>query len=86
MILLGAYDLLSDAHQGEDASQTEENRRDPGGKEGRQDSWFSEGEEEIKSDPIGKSNHHADSDAQSDSPWPACLEGERDTDQDHDQI
>ncbi len=60
----GAYDLLSNAHQGEDSSKSEEQGRRPGGEQGREDTRFSKGEKNIKGHPVGKTDHDADPDAQ----------------------
>ncbi len=78
--------LLPEAHQGEDPGQAEEDGWNPCGEKGRENAWFSKGEEDIKGNTIGKSDQDTDPDAQGDSSGPACLQGKRDTDQNHDQI
>ena len=78
--------LLSDAHQGEDSSQTEEDGWNPCGEERRENPWFPKGKEDIKGDAIGKSDQDTDPDAQGDPSGSACLQSKRDTYQDHDQI
>ena len=78
--------LLADAHECKDSRKPEEQGGSPCGEKGRENPCFSNGEKDVESDPIGKANHHTDADAEGDAPGSACLQGEWNTDEDHDQV
>ena len=82
----GYWALLSDTHQSKDSSEGEEQCSYPGREERREDSCFSEGEKDIEEDAIGEPDHHTDPYVQGDPPGPTGLEGERNSDEDHDQV
>jgi hypothetical protein len=79
-LLFDASSLLSDAHQGENSGQTKENGRDPTGEKGGENPRFSEGYKNVKDDPIDKTKHHTNPNAQSHSPRPTGFQGEGDAD------
>jgi len=78
--------LLSNTHEGEDAGEAEKGCWNPGRKERREQSRFSEKEENVEEDPVAESDHHADPDTQGDPAGAARPQGKRDSDQHHDQI